>query len=33
MLRKALALGEELKKFKKHPEDPVPWTERGYIRR
>ena len=29
MLRKALALGEELKKFKKHPEDPVPWTEGG----
>ena len=27
MLRKALALGEELKKFKKHPEDPVPWSE------
>ena len=29
MLRKALALGEELKKFKKHPEDPVPWSEGG----
>ena len=29
MLRKALALGEELKKFKKHPDDPMPWTERG----
>ena len=29
MLRKALALGEELKEFKKHPEDPVPWTEGG----
>ena len=27
MLRKALALGEELKKFKKHPEDPAPWLE------
>lgn len=29
MLRKALALAEELKKFQKHPEDPVPWTEGG----
>ena len=29
MLRQALALGEELKKFKKHLEDPVPWTEAG----
>ncbi len=29
MLRKALALAEELKKFKKHPEDPVPWSEEG----
>ncbi len=27
MLRKALALGEELKKFKKHPDDPMPWLE------
>ena len=27
MLRKALALAEEWKKFKKHPEDPAPWTE------
>ena len=30
MLRKALALGEELKKFKKHPEEPVPWLEGIY---
>ena len=29
MLRKALLLAEELKKFKKHPEDPVPWSEEG----
>ena len=29
MLRKALALGEELKKFKPHPDDPMPWTEAG----
>ena len=29
MLRKALALAEELEKFKKHPEDPVPWSEEG----
>ena len=27
MLHKALALGEELKKFKPHPEDPMPWLE------
>lgn len=27
MLRKAL--GEELKKFKKHPDDPAPWMEAG----
>ena len=27
MLRKAWALGEELKKFKKHPDDPMPWLE------
>ena len=27
MLRQALALGEELKKFKPHPDDPMPWLE------
>ena len=27
MLRKALALGEELKKFKPHPDDPMPCLE------
>lgn len=27
MLRKALALGEELKEFKPHPDDPMPWLE------
>ncbi len=27
MLRKAVALGEELKKFKPHPEYPMPWLE------
>ncbi len=27
MLRQTLALGEELKEFKPHPDDPMPWLE------